>query len=149
MKKNKAVSTKARTPREEAIQRLDAKGVTTEQWSDADARRLIEELRTHRIELEMQNEELRKARAELEESRGRYSNLYDFAPVGYFTFDQQGLILEANLTGATLLGIPRSALSKKPFVSFIVPEHQDAFHLHLRTVINRDPAELRNQADQK
>ena len=135
MKKIKSISGKVHTPQEKAEQRLAAKGFATEQWSDVDARRLIHELQVHQIELEMQNEELRRARADLEESRSKYSNLYDFAPLGYFTFDQQGTILEVNFTGSTLLGVARSDLSKKPFVSFIAPEHQDAFHLHLRQVM--------------
>ena len=135
MKKNKSVSGKVHGHREEAEQRLAAKGTAAEQRSDVDVRLAIHELQVHQIELELQNEELRKAQAELEESRSRYSDLYDFAPVGYFTFDQQGLILEVNLTGTNLLGAERSALSKKPFVLFIAPEHQDAFYLHLRQVM--------------
>ena len=128
MKKNKSVSGKVHAHREEAEQRLAAKGTAAEQRSDVEAR-----LAFH--ELQVQNEELRKAQSELEESRSRYSDLYDFAPVGYFTFDQQGLILEVNLTGTTLLGVERSALSKRPFVLFIAPEHQDAFYLHFRQVM--------------
>ena len=57
-----------------------------------DAKRLIQELRVHQIELEMQNEELRKTQAQLEESSSQYADLYDFAPVGYVTLDEQGLI---------------------------------------------------------
>ncbi|MCX5903287.1 MAG: PAS domain S-box protein [Proteobacteria bacterium] len=135
MKKNKSVSGKVHAHREEAEQRLAAKGTAAEQRTDVDARLAIHELQVHQIELEMQNEELRRVQAELEGSRSRYSDLYDFAPVGYFTFDQRGLILEVNLTGTTLLGVERSALSKRPFVLFIAPEHQDAFYLHLRQVM--------------
>jgi PAS domain S-box-containing protein len=78
-------------------------------------------LRVHQIELEMQNEELSRAQEELEASRARYFDLYDLAPVGYFTLSEEGLILEANLTAAKLLGVPRGALVKQPFSSFILP----------------------------
>jgi len=82
----------------------------------------------------MQNEELRMAQKELEESRDRYSDLYDFAPVGYFSFDKNGLILEVNLTGAKKLGVERNFLIKKPFSLFISLDSKDVFYLHLLQV---------------
>ena len=100
----------------------------------ADIKTLIHELQVHRIELEMQNEELRKAQVEVEESRSKYLDLYDFAPIGYFTLDQKGLILEVNLAGADLLGMERSYLLKRGFSRFIAPDYQDAFYLHRRRV---------------
>ncbi|MBU4036929.1 MAG: PAS domain-containing sensor histidine kinase, partial [Proteobacteria bacterium] len=83
------------------------------------AQKLLHKLEVHQIELEMQNTELRRVQEELELSRDKYSELYDFAPVGYFTFDTRGLILEANLTGCQLLGIERQLLVNKPFIGFI------------------------------
>jgi PAS domain S-box-containing protein len=90
----------------------------------------IHELRVHQIELEMQNDELRRAQAELDASRARYFDLYDLAPVGYVTLSEKGLILEANLTAATLLGVIRGALVKQPIFRFILKEDQDIYYRH-------------------
>ena len=73
--------------------------------SPEEIRKTIHELHVHQIELEMQNEELRRAQAELDAARSRYFDLYDLAPVGYCTISEKGLILEANLTAATMLGV--------------------------------------------
>jgi PAS domain S-box-containing protein len=94
------------------------------------ARYLPHELRVHQLELEMQNEELRRSQMELEASRARYSDLYELAPVGFFTLSEQGLILEANLTAATLLGVARGTLLKLPLTCFILPEDQDIYYRH-------------------
>ena len=67
----------------------------------------------------MQNEELKQARGELEKQLEKYSDLYNFAPVGYFTLDRAGTILEANLTGARLLGVERSRLVGRRLDSFL------------------------------
>ena len=106
-------------------------------------REMLHELRVHQIELEMQNEELRQSRTELEVSRERYFNLFDLAPVGYFTLTEDAQILEANLTGAKLLGASRSDLLDQPFTRFILPEDQDDYYHHRRAVINAgSPATL-------
>jgi PAS domain-containing protein len=86
---------------------------------------LIQELQVHQIELEMQNDELRKTQMKLEESRNKYMDLYDFASIGYFSFDRKGLILEVNLAGADLLGVERAGLLKAPFSRYITREDQD------------------------
>ncbi len=83
---------------------------------------IVQELNVHQIELEMQNEALRKSQLELEESRDRYADLYDFAPVGYFTFRQRGIIAEVNLTGASLLGVERKKLLDRGFGRFVAEE---------------------------
>jgi PAS domain S-box-containing protein len=99
-----------------------------ETLSPEETRRTLHELRVHQIELEMQNEELRRAQVELDAARERYFDLFDLAPVGYCTVSEQGLILEANLTAAGLLGVSRSVLVGERFTRFIVPEHEDAYY---------------------
>ena len=87
--------------------------------SSEEIRQTLHALQVHQIELEMQNDELRRAHAIIDESRARYFDLYNLAPVGYCTISDKGLILEANLTVADLLGMPRSALVKQPVSRFI------------------------------
>jgi PAS domain S-box-containing protein len=100
----------------------------------------LHELQIHQIELEMQNEELRQAQKDLEDSRERYFSLYDLAPVGYLTLNVQGLIMEANLTASTLLGAERSSLVRQLLSGFILKEDQDSYYLHRRELIeSRQP----------
>ena len=91
---------------------------------------LLHELQVHRIELEMQNDELRRAQVELDASRARYFNLFDLAPVGYCSLSEQGLILQANLAAATLLGATRGTLVKQPISRFIFKADQDTWYRH-------------------
>ena len=105
-------------------------------FARSDARRALQELQVHQIELEMQNEELRRAQAELEDSRARYFDLYDLAPVGYFTLGETGMILEANLTAATLLGVTRDALVGQPLGRFVAGADADMFHIHYRQLVS-------------
>ena len=93
-------------------------------------RRTFHELQVHQIELEMQNEELRRAQEELDAARARYFDLYDLAPVGYCTLSEKGLILEANLTAATRLGVTRHELVKQPISRFILKDDQDIYYRH-------------------
>jgi PAS domain S-box-containing protein len=94
--------------------------------------RLLENMRVHEIELEMQNEELRRVRDQLEESRDRYADLYDFAPVGYATLDAGGIIREINLSAAQLLGSDRQSLMGRSFSAMVTPEQLNRFREHLK-----------------
>jgi PAS domain S-box-containing protein len=95
---------------------------------------LVHELRVHQIELQMQNEELKKAQLALEVSRDKYLDLYDFAPVGFFTFTRGGRIAEVNLTGAALLGAERQELLNRGFGHFVAPENLEQWERHLVSV---------------
>ena len=94
----------------------------------------LHELRAHQIELEMQNEELRRALADLDVSKSRYFDLYDMAPVGYCTLNSAGLIEQVNLTMATLFGISRGSFTKRPFSRFIFRDDQDTYYLHRKNL---------------
>lgn len=96
--------------------------------STADAKQVIHELRVHQIELELQNEELRRALDALETARTRYFDLYDLAPVSYFTVGKEGLILEMNLAGARLFDVDRAAILNRPLTSFVLREDQDIYY---------------------
>ena len=137
--KDKNLLTAATELRRHAEEQLRAKtaGLHSPR-TEEETRRLIHELEVHQIELEMQNEELRRAREELELSRDRYAELYDFAPVAYFTFDAHGVIRELNLAGVQLLGVERLLLANKPFTSLIVDaEGREIFSSHLTLVLQQ------------
>ena len=121
--------------RAEAAARDSVAQDDSEPRSPEDTQRLLHDLRVHQIELQMQNEELRQAQATLEESRARYVDLYDLAPVGYCRVGEHGLILEANLTAATLLGVVRSALINRRLSHFIVKDDQDSYYLRCKQII--------------
>ncbi len=109
--------------------------------SAGDPHRLLHELQVHQIELEMQNSELLEARNRTEVLLEKYTDLYDFAPVGYLSLDEHGHILEINLTGAALLGVRRSELTNRRLQSFITPSAQMNFLAFLKRVF----AEPKNQ----
>ena len=99
-------------------------------------RQMAHELQVQKVELEMQNEELRSARSDLEDSRDRYLDLYDLAPVGYATLTRECVFLEVNLAVADLLGVPRSVLVSSPISRFVAAEHLDRLHLHQKAIRN-------------
>jgi PAS domain S-box-containing protein len=131
----KEKSVDLRTRAEELLRRKVADGEHISGLSPEDVRKLIHELQVHQIELEMQNDELRLAQLALEESRDRYEDLYDYAPVGYLRLDKNALILEANLSGADLLGMDRGRLMNKPLTSFVHEDSQDTFYFYRNLVL--------------
>jgi two-component system cell cycle sensor histidine kinase/response regulator CckA len=130
------------TLRRKAEQTLESSMLPPEKLSTEDAQRLIHELRVHRIELEMQNEELRRVQNELEISRSRYADLYDFAPVGYLTLKKNGQIVELNLTAAAQLGTERTHLIDTHFQNSIFSSDKAAFLLHLKLVFERQERQI-------
>src|SRR5512143_1842505 len=114
----------------EKLERLQAAKDNTSKAEDY--KNLILELQVHQMELEIQNQELRETQQALEESRDRYADLYDFAPVGYLSLTGTGVIKELNLTAATLLGKPRQRLLEYPFDRFVAEVQRHDFFHHLR-----------------
>ncbi len=113
-----------------AREKVDRMQAEIDALSPDDARRLFHELHVQKIELAMHNDELHRIQGELEVSRSRYFDLYDLAPVGYFTLNDKGLILEANLTAANLLGVTRHVLVNQELSRYIVRADQDVYFRH-------------------
>jgi PAS domain S-box-containing protein len=103
--------------------------------SPEEIRKVVSELRVHQVELEMQNEELRVVLGKLDASQARYFDFYDLAPVGYFTLSETGLIRQANLTAAALLGVARDELLEQPITRFIFNEDQDSYYLLRKQIV--------------
>jgi PAS domain-containing protein len=128
--KNKTFDLRRRAESAFAEKPRDALDIST--LSNEDVQKMVHELQVHQMELEMQNEELRRIQQDLETSRDKYSELYDFAPAGYLVLDQKGVILEANLTSFALLGRARAFLIGKPFASLVNEEDGNTLYLHFR-----------------
>jgi PAS domain S-box-containing protein/putative nucleotidyltransferase with HDIG domain len=105
-----------------------------DQISPADVKNLVLELKMRQMRLEMQNEELQRAQETITQARDRYAGLYDFAPVGYFTLDRKGKIVEANLAGARLLGVERDLLVNRSSLRWVAPESRELCRSHYRKV---------------
>ncbi|GEM_PF-2258945 len=134
------------TPGEDLRRRAEEKAAAgefpaMEALGPGEAERLLHELQVHKIELELQNEELRRAQEELEASRARYFDLYELAPAGYLTLDGKGIVRQANLRAASLLGMPRGDLVGKPLSAFLDPASTDAYYLHRKTLQESGRAE--------
>jgi len=132
--------------REKAESQINESARVAKALPKDDVLELIHELEVHQVELELQNEELRRSQSELEGSRKKYFDLYDLAPIAYVTLDQNGLIREINLTGAELLGTERRRLNGRRFARFVAQSSQDDFHRLCRRLFEsagREEIELR------
>jgi PAS domain S-box-containing protein len=114
---------------------VEVSSYATSSMSLEETQRLVHELQVHKIELELQNEELRRSQYELDASRERYFDLYELAPTGFCIFCERGIIEEANLTLAMMLGVDRSRLIQQPFSRFVFKEDQDCFYLNFRQAL--------------
>ena len=131
MKKSNSDMEDAGELRRRAVERFGARRVDAragEPHMEAEANRLVYELQVHQIELEMQNEELQRAQIEVEEGLSRYTDLYEFAPVGYLTLNREGEIRQVNLTGARLLGLERSRLVGKRLAVLVDADSRPVFN---------------------
>jgi len=127
--------------RQKAIRALGMNPLKYEsQLSETNLMKVILELEIHQVELEMQNEELLIAKSATHEASEKYTELYDFAPSGYFTLSKEGEIIELNLRGANMLGKERSHLQKSQFGFFITDDTKPIFNKFLKTVFNSKTA---------
>lgn len=140
----------APTLRAQAEAAIDAQGspavIPRAELTAEQTQRLLHELGVHQIELEMQNEELRRTQTDLSQARARYFDLYQMAPLGYCTLSAQGQIQQANLAAASMLGLTVGALRNKSLTAFIDPQDQDVYYLYRRQPVQAGsppPCELR------
>ena len=135
MKKIPSPSPDLHTLRQHAEQKLRAQPPLAEQTrSEIDTQALVHELQVHQIELEMQNEELHRAQLEAQQAADKYTELFDFAPVGYFVLDAHGLVCEVNLAGAALLGHDRQHVIGQPFEKYVVADSRAQFSAFCRSL---------------
>lgn len=121
-----------------AEERLAGQEIRIDSLDRADLVKMAHELAVHQVELEIQNEELRRSRVEAERARDLYLDLYDFAPVGYLTLDEHNRIIEANLAVSQVLMETRAHLLKIRFTKFINPDETQTFHFYRRKVIENE-----------
>lgn len=138
MGKDKPSHSKFERLRRRAEKYLNEMGDPETPAGSDDPIRLLHELQTHQIELELQNVELQNSQQELLESQNRYLDLYDFAPVGYFAVSDKGLIEEANITLAEMLGTERRFLSGRPVTVFIAPDDQANYYRFRRMLLGSE-----------
>ncbi len=124
-------SASVRTLRKRAEKQL---GKSKEQpdLSSYEAKKLIHELQVHQIELEIQNEDLRKAQVELADTQRRYMDIFNFAPVGYFVLDLEGSVRQANVTAVGMLGATKRTLVGRPLSFYVHSSDRAVFGEHVR-----------------
>jgi PAS domain S-box-containing protein len=148
MKKRKSITDDASDLRRRAEERFGARRADANAAAPhmaPETHRLVHELQVHQIELEMQNEELERARTEVEEGLARYTDLYEFAPIGYLTLNREGEIRQLNLTGARLLGLERSHLVGKRLAILVDADSRPAFNTFFTKVLetgNKESCEV-------
>ncbi len=145
MKKSRRPTQATADLRKQAEKRLRERRAQDQPKPSADPQRLLHELSVHQLELEIQNEELRAARREVEMGLERYTELFDFAPIGYFVIADNSTIREANLAGARLLGIERQQLVNQHFSHFVSNDDADTWNRFLRRVLTGDTEEQRSE----
>jgi len=129
----------ARTLRKKAEEQLKKKQRQTKgDVMETDVKKLVHELQVHQIELEMQNEELREANETAERALKKYTMLYDFAPMGYFTLEKDGSITDLNFSGAEMLGEKRFSLINSNFKLFVSDESHSEFDNFFQKVFASD-----------
>jgi len=138
MKRKPRSSQRAKDLRKRAEAVVARKGRGTAPVPEQDVQKLVNDLQVHQVELEMQNDELRRTRQALEAARDRFADLYDFAPLALVTLGLKGEIVEANLAAASLLGLERKELIHQKLSHFIPAEAQDGFTLYCRQVLHSD-----------
>ena len=124
--------------REAAEDQLGKSLDVSPEFKDLTSEKIIHELQVHQIELEMQNDELKRVQLALEVARDKYQDLYDSVPVGHFTLTHTGLIKEVNRTGAVLLGMPRSKLINMRFGQFVASESDDQWYRHIISALEHE-----------
>jgi PAS domain S-box-containing protein len=124
--------------REQAEARLTAERTRIKSPAERPGEKSLHELQVYQIELEMQNEALRQCQIDLEGSRDRYIDFYDYAPVGYLTLSDRGLIAEINLTGTEMLGMDRSRLLKRRFSLSVTARDRDRWQKHFTSALSQD-----------
>ncbi len=136
MKEKETVQKKDQDFRSKSEKNLKPVNIQIEKLTDEETRKLAHELQVYQVELEMQNKALRESQQNLEESRDKYSRLYDFAPVEYIITCDEGIILDTNLAAAEMLGMERDSLIGKPLNRFIMKEDVDIYHLERNKACN-------------
>ena len=129
---------KVNTLFKQALMRLKERHPTVSSMTDKDVAALIDELEVHQVELDGQNEELRRAETELIGARDLYLDLYEFAPAAYLSLDSHGVILKANLTTSQLCGVDRQKILNKRIETLVVSEDRDKCYRHLRNAAASD-----------
>ena len=113
----------------------EIENIEIEADNNRDLKELIQDLKVHQLELEYQNQELKETQSKLLEMRDKYHLLYEFAPISYFTFDKNGVIINTNLQATELLNVERKYLLNKPFLVYLCSESESVFYEHLKSVI--------------